>query len=381
MTVERKVNPTTNVVELWYCEWEMSDGKKTKKKLIEKIGDEQPLLPLHGDDPNEVPAICWAQGRTLGNIAVSSPSILGSFSGDAGNDARLPCEFVHAGKYRHGAERWWCRIHQTHWGIKADLEAQKRFGHLCCANHEQLMSYVLSPLLVQVSDYKQIEVRCSFPAALASCPVVPEVPKISVRATSRVDGTELDTLVDALAIGYGQDLGLFENNQITRVNVTPPAAFEFVCAQEEQREMSCINCSSCHYPHLDLAGFAEKPHRKHFCGNCGRDSTWSKVPIVSTPLKPLHDRLARNSRFEPALDVLDLDRTLAANTGAQYEIRASAPAIIWTADQPQKTGIDVRVVGANGKVLVSDIFGKVSLDGRSLERPLLFETMRENVLR
>src|ERR1039458_2389184 len=60
------------------------------------------------DSLTEESAICWACGRTLGNIAVFSPMILGSFPDKHGDNAILPCDFVTAGKSRHGAPRWWC---------------------------------------------------------------------------------------------------------------------------------------------------------------------------------------------------------------------------------------------------------------------------------
>ena len=78
-----------------------------------------------------------------------------------------------------------------------------------------------------------------------------------------------------MSVLYTPDLQLFGNEDIKLVNITPPAAFEFVRSQEVGREMACINCSACGYPHLDLGDFATKAHKKHFCGNCGRDSTWS----------------------------------------------------------------------------------------------------------
>jgi hypothetical protein len=138
---------------------------------------------------------------------------------------------------------------------------------------------------------------------------------------------------------YSDSLGLFGSADITRVNVTPPAAFEFVCALDASREMMCINCSSCGYPHLDLGDFARTPHRKHFCGNCGRDSTWSKDPIVSTPLKPLHDEYAKSLKYETANRTLNIDDY----RGCSYTVWASTPAIVWTASRPQEFGIHVHV--------------------------------------
>ncbi len=141
--IERKINQSTNTVELWSCEWENQDGKPWKKVYLKKIAEEQPQTELATATFDEEQAICWSYGRTLGNIAVFSPSLLGRFPGKTGDDAQLPCDFVSAGKFRHGVDRWWCRTHQTHWGTKADLQALDQFGEMRCANHTQAMNYVV----------------------------------------------------------------------------------------------------------------------------------------------------------------------------------------------------------------------------------------------
>jgi hypothetical protein len=168
---------------------------------------------------------------------------------------------------------------------------------------------------------------------------------------------------------------LFGSDEIARVNVTPPAAFDFTCALEFERELSCVNCSHCGYPHLDLGDFARKPHRKHFCANCGRDSTWSKTPIVSSPLKPIHDAVIRNTTFEEARDRIDL-RDYA---GMDFWIWPTTPAVLWTADRPQRRGIRVRVQDGE-RELVDDTFGEVVVDGQALDRRRLFRRAVERTI-
>jgi hypothetical protein len=121
---------------------------------------------------------------------------------------------------------------------------------------------------------------------------------------------------------------------------------------------------------LDLAEFARVPHRKHFCGNCGRDSTWSKEAIASTPLKPLHDKYVNTLTYITPDAELDLDDY----PGCTYTIWASTPAILWTAKRPQEFGIHVHV-HHGGKRVVDDTFGKVKLNGRYLAREELVEYM------
>jgi hypothetical protein len=376
MFIERKVNQKTNTVELWECEWEYPEGGSAKKIFVSKIGEEQPLTPEGKNAWSEVNAICWASGRTLGNIAVFSKSILGSFPAQSGDDALLPCDFVHAGKYRNGAERWWCRTHQTHWGTKADQASYQQSRVMRCANHSQPMNYTLSPFEINVEDYAEVGIWCSLPTGLSTKPVESRPPTIHVHLRPKAqEKKSVDDDYDAISLLYNEDLDLFANTEITRVNITPPAAFEFVCAVEENREMTCINCSHCGYPHLDLGDFARKPHRKHFCGNCGCDSTWSSGNIVSTPLKPLYEQFAKNTQYKEPDRTLNID--LDKYSDCDYEIWASTPAIVWSADRPQEKGIHVH----NGaKRIVDNTFSSVILKGKTLERKDVLRAMFERTV-
>lgn len=345
-------------------------GAAAKRVFIEKVADEKQISADAEGPVAEAPAICWSYGRTLGNIAVFSQSMLGSFPGKAGNDASLPCEFVGAGKARNGAERWWCRTHQTHWGVKADHAAFAKFGEMRCANHTQLMNYVVAPMTINLSDHAEVGVWCSMPAAISTVEIQPRTPRIHVHVRPEKDGGKsMDRDFNAISILYQDHIGLF-NSDITRVNITPPAAFDFVSGLEAERPMDCVNCSHCGYPHLDLGDFALKPHSKHFCGNCGRDSTWSKKPIVSTPLKPLHDQFAKTLKYITPDRSLNLDDYACCN----YTIWASTPAVIWTAERPQEFGIHVHVHDGP-KRIIDNTFGEVRLKGASLKRSDLLQLM------
>jgi hypothetical protein len=370
MFVERRINHAAGSVELWQCDWEMQAGRPTRKVFVRMIGEEQPVRPPEGSVV-ESAAICWSYGRTLGNIAVFSPSLLGSFPDKRGGDAILPCDFVDAGKFRHGASRWWCRTHQSHWGTKADYEAYERLDVMVCGNHEQPMNYVVKPFRLKVDDYAEVGIWCSMPAAISTLEIKPRPPRIHVHVRPDLGGKKsIDGDFEAIAIEYGQHLGLFENPDITQVNITPPAAYQFVRSLEIGQETDCISCSHCGYPHLDLGTFAERPHRKHFCANCGRDSTWSSGPIISTPLRPLHDQFTTNAGFQVPNREVDLDKL----RGCNYTLWASTPAIVWTANRPQEKGIHVHVHDGS-KRIVDDTYGKVILGAHELVREELLTMM------
>jgi hypothetical protein len=373
MFVERRINQTTGTIELWWCEWEVSPGVAAKKVLLSKISDEPTKLGELEGPATENSAICWSYGRTLGNIAVFSEKLLGSFPAKEGDDAQLPCDFVTAGKFRNGPLRWWCRTHQTYWGTKSDLLSYETTGEMRCSEHNQKMSYVVSPLTLSLSDYEEVGIWCSMPAAISTAEIPKRPPRIHVHVRPKADGKKtIDRDFQAISILYSDTHGIFGNQEITRVNVTPPSAFEFVTALEAKREMSCVNCARCGYPHLDLGSFARIPHIKHYCGNCGWDSTHSRGKIISTPLQPLHDQYAKTLLYEIPERVIDLDQY----KDCSFTVWASTPAVVWTASRPQELGIHVHI-HRNGVRIEDDTFGEVIHNGKPLVRAELIKNMSD----
>lgn len=371
MFVERKVNTLSGTVELWWAEGDPSRPGNAAN-LISKIGEEHSLENDAETGPPGDSAICWAHGRTLGNIAMRPALLAEHLPAKQGELVRLPCDFVYAGKYRHGADRWWCRTHQNHWGTKADLAKLRLSGALACAAHAQPMSYAVSPFTLNLNDHAEVGVWCSLPAAISTLEIKPRAPKIHVHVRDACDAPKrIDRDFPAISTVYSaEEAGLFADGGTTRVDITPPAAFDFVCALESGKEMGCIACSHCSHPHLDLGEFGKTPHRKHFCANCGRDSTWSKAPIISTPLKPLHDRHATRLTCVLPERRLNLDD----HDGCNYAIWASTPAIVWTAARPQEYGIHVHVHNGDHRI-IDDTFGEVILRGRPLVREELLQAM------
>jgi len=347
---------------------------QARKRFLRKIGNEQPLMP-HAPSAALRHAICWSYGRTLANITVLSPQVLGHFPKATGSDATLPCDFVNAGKFRHGAARWWCRTHQTHWGTKADQQSYAQSRAMLCANHEQAMSYVVKPFELNVDKYAEVAITCSLPPAISTTDSRRRPPMIRVSLTGGSQATTTSKEHAAISLVYQKRLGLFTASDIERVNITPPAALEFVLAIDADRALCCISCSHCGYPHLDLGDFAKKPHRKHFCANCGRDSTWSKEPIISTPLKPIYDQLCGSTKLNPSSSTIDLDDY----PRCDYSIWASTPAALWISPKVQNVGIRVLLSRA-GRVLVDDTFGEVRLNGAQLDRAELMQTMLERTV-
>jgi hypothetical protein len=200
---------------------------------------------------------------------------------------------------------------------------------------------------------------------------VPRRPKIHVHVREQPGQNKvIDQDFKALSLHYNSADNLFGSSEITKVHLTPPSALEFVLALESGKTMGCINCHDCGYPHLDLGDFARKEHSKHLCGNCGRDGTWSREPMASTPLKPLHDQFSRANQYDDVVTRINLDDY----PGLPFQIWASTPAVLWTAKRPQERGIHVHIY-ENGEYLVDDTFGTVTYKGAPLNRKTLLANM------
>lgn len=210
----------------------------------------------------QVNGICWPHTATVGHVTVTTPLIRGSFPAMQGSDGVACCDIAPAGKYRNGAARSWCRVHQQYWGIKSDLAAAAIAGSQHCARHAQPMHYVRDPLVID-------------PRAHASMVISLAGNALKVRLDGGAPSSHA-----ALAIRYDAATHLFAAPDIIQINITP--AVVAGCTATETPD--CIACAKCRHPHLDLGSFASNAHQRHYCGYCGNDSTHSKGPIISNPL-------------------------------------------------------------------------------------------------
>jgi hypothetical protein len=211
--------------------------------------------------------VCWPHGGTVGRMSADSDRIRGHFAAHAGSDAVVCCELVDAGKFRNGAARAWCRTHLHYWGVKADLAALDATGLRQCARHADPLHYVLDPLCVDPRDYQSVTIAMTSEATFSVTITEPE---------------QHYAAVSALLIAC--EPGLFRAPGITHIHLTPSVLATWHAMVQRGMTIGCVDCARCGHPHLDLGEFASREHRRHTCGNCGIDSTYSAHAIVSHPL-------------------------------------------------------------------------------------------------
>lgn len=369
----RRYNKSTERVEIWTYEW-VRDSGTSHKRFIDKVGEDDGTAQL---DLSPGQAICWSFEGTMGNIAVDTASVLGQFQDEEGDDALLPCNIVKAGKFRHGAPRWYCRTHMVYWGTKADKESCEDGSDIVCSNATMRFSYVKNPLELDLNAFDEVGIWCSLPVALSSLETSHPLPRVHVHARKKgTDEKVIDRDYPAILCVNPQEAGLFESPEITKIQITPPAIIGFLKAllKNNAEDLGCVSCNKCHFPHLDLGMFASEPHKKHFCANCGNDSTWTNPPMISNPLRVLHDYFEYGNKYETVDRHIDID---SYGSDIEYEIWASTPAIVWTGQRPQEEGIHVHIY-RDGSIIVDDTYGTVILGGKPLIRADLLDSMIDN---
>lgn len=329
-----------------------------KRRVLQHIGTVQKA------NEAEPVAIIWSASHTLGNITIKADNpVIKQIPEGSNTFVNLPCDFVEAGKFRNGKPRWWCRTHQMHFGKKADTDK--------CSNASIPLDCCRDPFLLDPSEYSGgIAVWAALEPAICTRPDGATEPTgIHVHCRRTPSGKKLvDKTFPATRIKITDPLG----TAFDWIDVTPIAAQAWLKANISGLEPISIRCTYCSTPHLDLENFAIKPHRKHLCGNCGRDF-WAQKPVTSNPLALLAPYLEKTNRVtEIASKPLEIK---SSDYSGGLEIWSSTTALIWTFLRPEVVGIHVHAYNGDGKRVVDETYGSVTLDGQLLNRAELLNQM------
>ena len=343
----------------------------------------------NNDDKTKEPTS--ARGMHMGRMATQVPCLLTTPSA----------------KFRHGAERWWCPVHQGQYGKKAQLAETARTGVRCCDQAHDAVDFVQQsdiPVFclttaddVQKSadNYGELGIWIGLPPALDTSSTKHRYfPGIHVHARKHVKGKKVvDTNFPAVIVrdttGRFPLLGGEDG-----VTITPAAALEYLYYMEDKCPVNQqlgektllprskvelvgqVRCKHCSALHEDVGSyFGQEPHKKHLCGQCGR-AIMTKGDI-SNPMmafhRPFHRRVVGTSPADAELAVLKV-------SSDDYDLMMwpSTPAIFWSRKTPEVWGIHVHAwekTKVGGGLAIDDTYGEVWLDGKKLSRADLFAQM------
>ncbi|WOB26412.1 MULTISPECIES: hypothetical protein [Xanthomonas] len=269
----------------------------------------------------------------------------------------MVCEIIYVGKRRDGGSRFWCVSHHANATAKYGIAAEA-----CVAAHD-------APILPTESldlDYK------SFQGGIALWGSVPAVYDTTTLPTDRgihvharkLDGQSIkyiDKTYRRLRIPFSADLissGWFVVDEIDAINYMISSVFGLTTAT--------VICTHCGFEHLDRDWFAVHLHRKHQCHGCGRQfsDTYAGIGNPLAKLKSTIENCPRKQISAPR----KINISQAQFPGG-LQIWGSNPAILWTSENPEETGIHLHALSEEGEIepKVDDTFESVTIDGVELD--------------
>jgi hypothetical protein len=143
-------------------------------------------------------------------------------------------------------------------------------------------------------------------------------------------------------------------------------------------EMKQVSCTHCGETHLDRDWFSVHPHRRHLCVVCGRyfRDVGSGVgnPIIGVR-EALGVRVLDPTPSPRALQISQADYP------GGIQLWGSNPALVWTSQRPEESGIHVHAFRTpSAEPDLDDTFSQVTVDGEILDPALVRILMAQSAL-
>lgn len=342
----------------------------------------------------------------------------------------VPCYLQPSSKYRHGADRWWCPVHQGAYGKKDHLAKTQTTGVRRCEHADDPVDFcrvqdipvfILSNKTDDTTDtdttgsnnlFCELGIWIGLPPAISTRdPSARFFPGIHVHARKQLGAKKV---VDRNypVVTVKDQTGRFLQLSGDGVTITSPAALEYLYWMENQcpvnkarikalsvpttttsqentdkennkliprppntQLMAQVRCKNCNNLHEDIGDFfGATKHVKHLCGQCGRDIfSKGRESAIGNPLVAMRRIYQRTKVDTEACATLHL-------SSKEHDIMMwpSTPAIFWSRTEPEVWGVHVHAWDkATGKLTHDDTYGEVWLDGKQVDRSELFQKMIE----
>jgi len=268
----------------------------------------------------------------------------------------MKCKIVPVARRRDGGTRYWCLTHHANATAKYGVAARH------CVAARDLPIGPEETLDLAFSDYTGgVALWGSVPAVYDTTLQAMDR-GIHVHARRTVGGCkEIDRTYRKLRIPFSEDLfsdGWAEVDEIDAINYMVSTVFGFATI--------AVNCTYCGFPHLDRDWFAVHPHRRHQCHGCGRQFSDTVVGIgnpLATIRKHFYTKPAKEVKAPRNLSLRQADYA------GGIQIWGSNPALIWTSNEAEESGIHVHAFQLHDDEMpaIDDTFAKVLIDGRKLD--------------
>ena len=267
----------------------------------------------------------------------------------------MNCNIVEVGRRRDGGTRYWCLGHHANATAKYGKPAES-----CVAAND---------LPIGPEDTLNLDFKL-YPGGVGLWGSVPAVYDTSnqpmdrgihVHARSATGGMkDIDHTYRKLRIPIAADLlsdGWLDVDEIDAINYMVTSVFGL--------EMIAVSCTHCGFPHLDRDWFSVHAHRRHQCHGCGKQFSDSIIGIGNPIVSIRHLLGARKAREVPAPRKASIRQQ---DYPGGIQIWGSNPAIVWTSDSAEETGIHLHGFALNdGDVpTLDDTFEEVVVDGVKL---------------
>ncbi|HAT9729383.1 TPA: hypothetical protein JBD73_03555 [Legionella pneumophila subsp. pneumophila] len=148
--------------------------------------------------------------------------------------------------------------------------------------------------------------------------------------------------------------------------ITEEAAVHFSMSAIFDIKITSLTCQHCSQLITSVGYAAVRPSRQHQCNHCSEITTTTS-DCISNPIMLLKELIGDEQVKRPAVIP---NRTIAIDPdkySGGIQIWGSNPSIIWTAKRLEESAIHIHAYNENGKRIIDNTYGSVSLDGHKLD--------------
>lgn len=276
---------------------------------------------------------------------------------------RSPCCVAEVGKRRDGGTRYWCLQHKADATAKYGVKAEK------CRYYDVPPIAESDAISLDIGKYK---------GGLSLWGAVPPVydttsfaldKGVHVHARLHSNGDKvIDRTFRQVKVVHSGDSWVVD--ELDAIYYMTASVFGF--------SVRSVCCSRCGHEHLDKDWFSVHPHQSHLCAGCGRYFKDDAIAIGNPVSKIQQQAFAKKARFRPAKKSISIKQS---DFSGGIQLWGSNPAILWTSNKHQETGIHIHAfLEGCPEPVIDDTFSSVEIDGITLDEEQLRTYMAQKAL-